>query len=220
MTTTADAPLTLYSARGSGGVAVEAALTLAGRSYRLIDAYTWDHDDPQSGDKVLAANPMRQVPALVLPDGEVLTESAAILLWLVEACPEAGLGPLPGQPGRAQLLRWMSFVSAAIYSLYWVKDDPSRLVPDPAGHAALDARVLDRIADCWGRMDGQLAPGRYILGDTLSVLDLYVDVVSRFRPRRSRFYAVAPKMAEVVRRVDADPRLAALWAERMGPVDA
>lgn len=215
MAASADASTTLYSADGSGGVAVEAALTLIGRPYRLIDAYTWDHDDQESGDKVLAANPMRQVPALVLEDGEILTESAAILTWLVEAHPEAGLGPLPGQAGRAQFLRWMSFVSAAIYSLYWVKDDPSRLVPDPAGHAALDARVLDRIAECWGRMGAQVSPGRYILGDQLTVLDLYVAVVSRFRPRRSRFYAVAPNMADAVRRVDADPRLADLWAERM-----
>jgi len=47
------------------------------------------------------------------------------------------------------------------------------------------------------------------------VLDLYVAVVSRFRPRRVRFYEVAPKMAQVVRRVDADPRLTDLWEARI-----
>ena len=65
-------------------------------------------------------------------------------------------------------------------------------------------------------MEGQIAPGRYLLGDELSVLDLYVAVVSRFNPRRKRFYEAAPRMGEVVRRVDEDPRLTALWAERMG----
>ena len=210
------AGLTLYGARGSGAVPVEAALTLLERPYALIDAYTWDHDDQASGDQVLKANPMRQVPALVLPSGEVITESAAILIWLAEAYPQARLAPAPGNPNRAQFLRWMSFVSSAIYSLYWVKDDPSRLVPDPAGHEALESRVLDRIADCWGIMDSQVTPGRYILGDELTVLDLYVAVVSRFRPRRKRFYEVAPKMGEVVRRVDIDPRLHALWKDRMG----
>lgn len=218
MTADKDAQLVLYSAKGSGGVAVEAALTLVQAPYRLIDAYTWDADDPASGDRVLAANPMRQVPALVLPGGEILTESAAILLWIAETWPAARLGPPPGDPARARFLRWMTFVSAAIYSLYWVKDDPARLVPDPAGHAALEARVLDRIAECWGKMDAQVSTRRYILGDGLSVLDLYVATVSRFRPRRRRFYAVAPGMAEAVRRVDDDPRLANLWAERMGPV--
>ncbi|MES2343041.1 MAG: glutathione S-transferase family protein [Pseudomonadota bacterium] len=210
------AGLTLYGARGSGAVPVEAALILLGVPYALVDAYTFDPDDRASGDQVLPANPMRQVPTLVLPSGEVVTESAAILIWLAETYPKAGLAPAPGDPKRAQFLRWMSFVSSAIYSLYWVKDDPSRLVPDPAGHAALETRVLDRIADCWGIMDGQVAPGRYILGDDLTVLDLYVAAVSRFRPRRRRFYEVAPKMGEVVRRVDDDPRLHALWAERMG----
>ncbi|KRB40536.1 MAG: glutathione S-transferase family protein [Pseudomonadota bacterium] len=208
--------LTLYGAKGSGAVAVEAALRLIGQDYDLIESYTFDPDDRESGDKVLAANPMRQVPALVLAGGEVVTESAAILTWLAEQHPQARLCPLPGAPGRAQFLRWMSFVSSAIYSLYWVKDDPSRLVPDPAGHRALEERVMDRIAECWGMMERQAAPGRYILGEELSVLDLYVAVVSRFRPRRERFYAVAPRMGEVVRRVDADPRLAALWVERMG----
>lgn len=213
-------PYILYSAQGSGGVSVEAALTLAGQDFERIDAYTWDEADPESGDRVLAANPMRQVPALVLPGGEVMTESAAILVRLAELHPEARLAPAPDDPARGQFLRWMSFVSAAIYSLYWVKDDPSRLAPDPAAQPALVERTLDRIAECWGIMERQVSPGRYILGDQISVLDLYVATVSRFRPRRRRFYEVAPRMGEAVRRVDEDPRLQALWLERMGPADA
>jgi len=204
----------LYSDVGSGGVAVEAALTLMGQAYELVEAPTSEPEDPAGGDRVLAANPMRQVPALVLPSGEVLTESAAILIWLTEQHPEAGLAPAPGDRGRAAFLRWMAFVSAAIYSLYWVKDDPARLVPDPAAQPALVARALERISACWGVMEAQAAPGRYILGDRLTVLDLYVTMVSRFRPRRQRFYEVAPRLGEVVRRVDADPRLAEFWPKR------
>ena len=159
---------------------------------------------------------MRQVPTLVFADGGVMTESAAILIRLAELHPQARLAPAPDAPDRAAFLRWMSFVSSAIYSLFWVKDDPSRLVPDRAGHAALDERILERIAECWAIMESQITPGRYLLGDELSVLDLYVAVVSRFSPRRQRFYEVAPRMGEVVRRIDEDPRLAALWADRMG----
>ena len=204
----------LYSDVGSGGVAVEAALTLMGQPYELVEAPTSEPEEAAAGDRVLAANPMRQVPALVFSGGEVMTESAAILIRLGELHPQAGLAPGAGDPRRSQFLRWMSFVSAAIYSLYWVKDDPARLVPDPAAQPALVARSLERIAECWGIMDRQVSPGRYILGDELTVLDLYVTVVSRFRPRRQRFYEVAPRMGEVVRRVDADPRLATFWPER------
>lgn len=63
-------------------------------------------------------------------------------------------------------------------------------------------------------MDEQLSPGRYLLGDELTVLDLYVAVVSRFGPWRERFEAVAPRMTPAIHRVDDDPRLARLWRER------
>ncbi len=46
------------------------------------------------------------------------------------------------------------------------------------------------------------------------MLDLYVTVMSRWTPSRGRFYREAPRMAEVVQRVDAEPRLAAFWAAR------
>ncbi|TAJ69004.1 MAG: glutathione S-transferase family protein [Phenylobacterium sp.] len=208
----------LYSAVGSGGVAVEAALTLIGAPFDLVEAPTFDFDDPAAGDKVLAANPLRQVPALVTPAGGTLTESAAILIWLAEQHPQARLAPAAGEPARGAFLRWMAFVASAIYAHYWLKDDPSRLVGDPALYPDVDARIQDRISHCWAVMEAGTSSrshgGRYVLGDELSVLDLYIAVVSRFRPRRQRFYTAAPRLGEVARRVDADPRLAAFWPER------
>lgn len=204
----------LYSALGSGGVAVEAALTLIGAPYELIEAPTYDPGERAAGDRILAANPMRQVPALVFPSGEVMTESAAILVRLGELHPDAGLAPAADDLRRTRFLRWLGFVSSAIYAHYWLKDDPLRLVSDPDQVAVVEDRLNERIAECWGIMERQVTPGRYLLGDALTMLDLYVAVVSRFRPRRQRFYEAAPRMGEVVRRVDSDERLAALWAER------
>lgn len=202
----------LYGAKGSGAVAVEAALRLAGQPYALVD-------DPalKPGDMPVAAvNPLSQVPALVLPSGELMTESAAILTWLAEQYPDAGLAPAPGAPLRPRFLRWMSYVSAQIYSLYWIRDVPSRLAEGPAQEAVLTARIRARIVDCYRMMEAQLAPeGRFILGDDLGVLDIYLAVISRWGPRRRAFYEAAPRLGAVVRAVDAEPRLAALWAERM-----
>jgi len=207
-----DKPITIYGEKGFGSVPVEAALTLIGLSYQVISPKTaFDVADDAA---IAAVNPQRQVPALVFPGGEVMTESAAILIWLADRYPEARLAPPPMHRKRTAYLRWMSFVSAAIYSLFWIRDDPTRVVDGEAEGRQLRARLGERIAACWHVMDGQVAPGRYLLGADLSVLDLYVTVVSRWAPRRKRFYAEAPNMAPVVRRVDADPRLAAFWAER------
>ncbi|MDR6530566.1 GST-like protein [Caulobacter rhizosphaerae] len=204
---------TIYGALGSGSVPVEATLTLLGQPYTVVEAPTWEGAAQQA--KVAGVNPLKQIPALVTPDGETITESAAILIWLADRFPEARLAPAPDSPLRGQFLRWMVFVPAAIYSLFWVRDEPSRLGgPDPEVQARIKAATAERIAACWEMMEGQLDPGRYLLGDDLTVLDLYVAVVSRWGPRRKRFYEVAPKMSQVVRRVDADPRLAAFWAER------
>lgn len=204
----------VYGAKGSGSVAVEAALTLIGAPYELrIEAPTWEGDHQR--DRIAPVNPMRQLPVLETPDGEILTESAAILLWLAERHPEAGLAPPPGDPARGQFLRWMSFIPASIYSMYWVRDVPARLVGnDEAAQTEVLARTAERIADCWRVMEGQVEPGEWLLGDRLTVLDLYVAVASRWTPRRRRFGQVAPRMARVVRRIDALPELAAFWAER------
>lgn len=204
---------TVYGAAGSGSVPVEAALTLIGAPYRVVEAATWEGDAER--DKVAAVNPMRQIPALVTPEGETITESAAILIWLAEQHPEAALGPEPCDPRRAQFLRWMSFVPASVYSMYWVRDEPSRLGgDDPAAQQTILNRTAERIADCWGRMESQIVPDRFLLGPEPTVLDLYVAVASRWNPHRKRFHEVAPRMGAVMRRVDALPELEAFWAER------
>lgn len=199
----------LYGSPGSGATPVHAALTLIGAQVETVDVATWESDAER--ERMSKVNPMRQVPALVLPSGEVMTESAAILIWLGDRYPEAGLCPAPGDPLRARYLRWMVYLPAAIYSLFWVRDEPTRLTPDPAAQAVM----LERIAQCWHLMDTQIdEPAPYLLGEKISMLDLYVTVLSRWTPQRRRFYRVAPRMARVVRLVDADPRLAEFWAAR------
>ena len=201
----------LYGGQGTGAVAVEAALPLAGQAYGLVDV-----PDAQTLARLLPQ--MRQVPQIVFPDGERMTESEAILIRLAELFPDARLAPGAGDPARGQFLRWMSFVATQVYAHYWLKDDPARLVPDASLHAQVSRRIEARIVDCWSFMERETAgfadAGPWILGAGPTVLDAYVAVVSRFRPRRRRFYAAAPRMGEAVRRLDAEPRLAALWDDR------
>ncbi|MGY4828270.1 glutathione S-transferase family protein [Sphaerotilaceae bacterium SBD11-9] len=209
-------PLVLYGAAASGSVAVEAALTWLGIPFTVVEGATWVSESART--QVASANPMRQIPTLVLPGGEVMTESAAILIHLADLDPAARLAPRPGDPARGQFLRWMLYVSSAIYSLHWIKPDVSRIGAPASARDAVVRAVHERIAHCWGVMDAQLTPGLYLLGDELTVLDLYVAVVSRFGPWRERFEEAAPRMAAVIRRVDAEPRLAALWRERFPEV--
>ena len=203
----------LHGAAGSGSVAVEAALTWLDLPFQLVDGATWVSEAAR--ERVGGHNAMRQIPTLVLPDGEVLTESGAILTWLADSHPASRLSPALDDPRRGPFLRWMFFVSSAIYALHWIKPDVTRIGAPAASRDQVVDAVHERIAFCWRTMDAQLRPGRYLLGDDLTVLDLYVAVVSRFGPWRERFHAEAPRMTPAIRRVDAEPRLQALWARRL-----
>lgn len=134
----------VYGEAGSS-VAVEADLTLAGASYRVESAPA-----ERLGS---TPNPMAQAPSLVLPAGELMTESAAVLVWLADSFPEQPLAPPPKNPARPQFLRRMSFVSAAIYALYWIRDESSGVVADPNQQSTVRAQVAERNTACWRSMD-------------------------------------------------------------------
>jgi GST-like protein len=200
-------PFLLHGEANSGAVAVEAALTLIGLPYRVVETTTGDPNGSPG-------TPFGQVPALRLPGGEVMTESAAILVWLADSHPAARLSPAAAAPARPAFLRWMAFVSAQIYAHYWARDFPVRVVKDPAAQAEVKASLNARIAHGWEVMEAGITPGRHLLGDELTVLDIYATVVSRWTPRKALHERIAPRIGEIVRRVETDPRLATLWAER------
>jgi GST-like protein len=149
-----DKPITIYGARGSGSVPIEAALTLIGLPYEVVETPWQTITTDEAAGRI---NPMRQVPALAFPGGELMTESAAILIWLADRYPDARLAPSAIHRKRAAFLRWMTFASSAIYALYWIRDDPSRLTPDAATQAAIRERTAERMSACWAIME---RPGR------------------------------------------------------------
>jgi GST-like protein len=204
--------LTVYGATGSGSVAVEAALRLLGLPYTVIEAPTWTGEDARA--LVRPINPLAQAPTVVFPDGEVMTESAALLIWLGDLKPEKRLAPAADAPLRRRYLRWMAYVPAQIYPMYLLKDDPTVWLHGTEPQEELRERAIERIKTCWKVMDEALEPDPWLLGERFSLLDLYVAVVSRWTPRRLWFEDACPKLASVVRRVDAMPELTAFWDER------
>ncbi len=134
-----DKPYIVYGQKSSGSVPVEAALLLLGEPYEVVERIP--EDDPaqpgMTAEAMARVNPMRQVPALVLPDDELMTESAAILIHLADSHPASRLSPAVHDPRRPAFLRWMTFVSAEIYGLVWVRDDPGRLAADDAHKAVI-----------------------------------------------------------------------------------
>lgn len=197
----------VLGARGCGSVLVEAALILAEIPYER-EEIDYEHPGP-TRDRLAAVNPLIQVPTVILPDGSVMTESAAIALYIDEQVPAAGLLPPPGDPLRAAALRWLVFLVAAIYPTFTYGDEPERFVGDagPRLREATDARRIQ----LWQQLEAA-CQGPWLLGPRFSILDVYVAVMTHWRPRRAWFAAHCPRLSAIATALDGEPRLAQLLA--------
>lgn len=207
----------LYGAKGFGSVCVEAALELLDMEYELIQADPLGDDENRS--RVKSVNPAGQVPALILPDGSVMTESAAILIYLGDLRPEAELAPSADAPERPQYLRWMVFLAASLYSTFTISDGPERFHPDASTHETLLMSANDRRKQMWRLMD-EAFEGRsstFLLGERMSLLDVYVAMMSFWSPRRQWFDENYPALARAVHAAEKHPVIQSVWARNYEP---
>lgn len=203
--------LTLYGASGSGSAAIEAALVLCGADYRVVTAATWEAGSALA--ELRRANPLQQIPALVLEDGSALSESAAILIHLGLAHPASGL--LPAEPAaRAQAIRGLVFIAANCYAAIGVIDYPERWCADPSDAATdnLRAGARSRLHHCWDTFaDIFGAPQPFFGGAAPGALDLHAAVVSRWSGTRAHLQTSRPQLHALLARVDTHPPLAAVF---------
>lgn len=200
---------TLIGAPGWGSAIAEALLELSGLPYQVEDIDTGK--PPAESKRLTAVNPLAQVPTLLLPDGSVMTESAAIALHIADHVPTAQLVPPPGDATRDAFLRWLVFIVANVYPMYTVGDDPSRWVSTEQAQKELRASTDAYREKSWRIVEANIAPQPWLLGARFSALDVYVKVMSHWRPRRDWFKANCPKLMSVVLAADKEPRLAKVW---------
>ena len=196
---------TLYGYKGSGSAAIECALEVAGAPYRIVSAASWD--SASCVDALSQVNALLQVPTLVLPDGTVLSESAAILIHLGLQFPQGQLLP-PAAERRATAIRGLVFIAANCYSAISVIDFPERWLADASDEAKdnLKAGSTRRLHRNWEIFADSLRPARYLCGDRPGALDLLAAVVSRWGGARSHLEKTRPALAEALGRVDTDER--------------
>ncbi len=207
--------ITLYASKGSGSTIVEGTLELLGVAYERREVDYGIHNPAAA--ELAKVNPLGQVPTLVLEDGSIMTESAAIVLWLMEQHPDRAPAPPPGHPDRPRFLRWLVYFVSAIYPMYTVGDEPAKWVAEEAAPRLKDATV-ERTLLCWRILEENLQPRTHLLGETLTVLDVYAGVMSRWRPGRKRIREVAPRAMAAAERAEAHPALAPVFERNFGQV--
>jgi len=205
----------LFGEPGWGSAIVEAQLDWYGLAYdfeRVGDLFKSGEGfkSAEGRQRLSAVNPLAQIPTLVLADGTVLTESAAITLHLAELTGLDSLVPNAGDAARLPFLRWLVFLVANVYPTYTYGDEPSRFV-DGAEAAQSFRGYVDAYAKKLYSQLESAAGTPWFLGERFSALDIYICVMTRWRPKREWFATITPNLAAIAARTEQVPQLVAWW---------
>lgn len=202
---------TLYGTKGSGSAAIEVALEACALPYRSVRAASWEPDSAL--DELRAANPLMQIPTLVLPDGSVMTESAAILLHLgLDADGNARLLPQDAT-ARAQAIRGLVFIAANCYSAISISDYPQRwtVATDAAAHEAVRLGTRKQLHRHWEIFADIFGGTPFLSGTQPGALDFLAAVVSKWSGSRAHLREHRPRLLETLVRVDEHPTVAPVF---------
>jgi GST-like protein len=202
---------TLYGLDHSGSAIAECALEMAGVSYRIVQAASWEPGSALA--ELERVNPLKQIPTLVLPSGQVLSESAAILMHLGLSYPRSGL--LSEDPvERDFALRGLVYIAANCYSCISILDYPERYTSatDEASYQAIRAGTQARLHHHW-EVFADLHRAEFFLGgNEPGALDLMAAVVSKFSAARKHLRVTRPAFSALMERVDNHPAVAPVFA--------
>ena len=162
----------LYYSPGACSLSPHIVLREAGLPFELVLASTKTKKLADGSDYNFV-NPKSQVPALELNDGQRLTEGPVIVQYIADQAPTSGLAPAAGSMARYRVMEWLNFITSELHKTFSPLFNPAT----PADAKPLfSARVLDRLT--W--VDTQLEGKSYLTGDTFTVADAYLFVVTNW----------------------------------------
>jgi glutathione S-transferase len=171
---------------------------------KLVDRARNAHKSPE----YLKLNPNGLIPVLV-DDGLVLYETAAIVLHLVDTHPAAGLAPAVGTAERAQFYKWLVWLSSSLQSQMPIYFYTDRYVAagNQSGAAEVKAAIENKIAGLIDQIDAQLAShgGPWLLGERFSAVDPYALMLCRWTRMMQRPARTLPHVGPFLQRVLARP---------------
>lgn len=167
--------LQFYTSPGSVGVATHVALEEAGLDYELVTVNFAAGE--QLSDNYRRINPKQRVPALII-DGQVLTETPAILVYVAQTA-GASVLQLPDEPlALAQIQSFNSYLASTVHVAHAHRHRGRRWTEDEQALAAMTAFVPTSMRRCFQLIEDELLQGPWVMGERYSVCDPYLFALS------------------------------------------
>ena len=203
--------LTLYYAVGSCALATHIALIDAGADYEAkpVDFAANQQRTPD----YLAINPKGRVPALVTPQG-VLTESPALLAYVAQSFPDAGLLPLDDPFAFAEAQAFNSYMATTVHVAHAHGRRGYRWADEADAIAAMKRKAPQVMADGFALVEDKLLRGPWVLGERYSICDPYLFTFSSWLEADGVDPARFPRVLEHRNRMAARPAVQQALAEQ------
>ena len=194
--------LTLYYSPATASMVVHWLLIELDVEHELVklDFDKLEHKSPE----YLKLNPNGHVPTLLI-DGEPVYEAAALVLWLADAYPMAGLAPPIDSLQRAHYYQWLLHLANTLQPAFRNWFYPTEAAgADNAEATKASARL--RIEAAWDRIDAHLAEkGPWLLGDQMSAADFHLTMLMRWSRNMPRPATEWPHLGKLAQRMKARP---------------
>jgi glutathione S-transferase len=159
----------LYYSPGACSLSPHIALHEAGLAHDLVKV-DLRAKKTESGADFTTINPKGQVPALVLDNGEMLTEGPVIVQAIADQVPGRRLAPAAGTPERYRMQEWLNFTTSELHKNFSPLFNPA--IPDE-----VKKFFSDRLMGKFKYIDSQLAGREYLMGKDFTVADGYLFVM-------------------------------------------
>ena len=169
--------ITLYYATNTCALASHIALEEAAAEYTTV-CIDFAKDE-QRGPAYLEINPKGRVPAIVTDKG-ILTETPALLAFIAQSFPQAGLAPLHDAFAFARVQEFNLYLCATLHVAHAHRMRGTRWADDPAAIADMQRKVPQSVGACYELIERDLPNGPWAMGDTYTICDPYLFTLAQW----------------------------------------
>jgi glutathione S-transferase len=189
----------LYFAPGACSLSPHIVLREAGAKFDL-EQVDLREKKTKNGDDYWTINPKGQVPLLELDDGQMISEGPAIVQYVADKNPGAGIIPAAGSIDRYHLQGWLTHIGTELHKTYGPMFRPTT----PDEYKKISKETL---ANKYKNIDKMLEGKQYLMGDKFTVADAYLYTVTRWAPRVEFDLSPFPNVKAFMERMNARPKV-------------
>jgi len=213
--TSAEPIYTLYWERLSGAIGPQVLLEEIGAAYRkvCVDMAAGEH----RGNAYRMINPVMRVPALGLPGGVVIGETAAIALVLGERHPGAGLVPAIDDPDRPQFLFWLVAMATCGYPVFSRACHPEQFTLDETANETVRLKGERDLEEFFSIIEKAIGGEPYFLPRGFTALDVYLTMLTEWVIDKQALFDKHPKLKRLSAAVAGRRSYEAVMADHCVP---